>query len=179
MLDIIQYLDNCIILFINKYISNLTFVNFFFKYITILGNFGFIWIAIAIILIFYKKTRKISLFILLALLFGSVLGNVILKSIFMRSRPFVQNDFINLYINKPKGYSFPSGHTLSSFIASTLLYNYNKHYGRYFLLLAFLIGISRVILMVHYPSDVLAGAILGFIIGIIFFKFYKYSISRY
>lgn len=179
MLDIIQYLDNCIILFINKYISNLTFVNFFFKYITILGNFGFIWIAIAIILIFYKKTRKISLFILLALLFGSVLGNVILKSIFMRSRPFVQNDFINLYINKPEGYSFPSGHTLSSFIASTLLYNYNKYYGRYFLLLAFLIGISRVILMVHYPSDVLAGAILGFIIGIIFFKFYKYSISIY
>lgn len=176
MLDKIQSFDNSIIFFINEYIQNIPRVQLLFKYISMLGNSGAIWIIIAIVLMLNKKSRPFAITMVFALLFGSLLGSL-LKITFARSRPFLEHSFINICINAPKGYSFPSGHTLSSFISATLLYNLNKKYGVYFVVLAVLIGISRIILMVHYPTDVFAGAILGTIIGFSFFKIYKAKFS--
>ena len=66
----------------------------------------------------------------------------------------------------PKDYSFPSGHTMHSFIVAAVLMHYDKRLGIPALVMAFLVGISRMYLYVHFPTDVLAGAVLGTAIGI-------------
>ena len=173
MFNIIQNLDERVLFFINKNIYNFPLVNKIFILITKLGNAGLIWIIIALILIIKPKTRLFSVTLLIALLMGSIIGNGILKNLLQRPRPFITYEFVKLSILAPKGYSLPSGHSMSSFISATLIYTYNKKYGIYATILACLIAISRVILMVHYLSDVLAGAILGLVLGIIFSNFYK------
>ena len=64
-------------------------------------------------------------------------------------------------------YSFPSGHTGTSFAAAVVLFlSYPKKYSFWFLVLAFLIGFSRLYVGVHYPTDVLAGALIGTVIAV-------------
>ena len=72
-----------------------------------------------------------------------------------------------LLVSPPTDYSFPSGHTLASFEAATALYKDHTVYGFLAFVLAILIAFSRIYLQVHYPSDVLGGAILGFLFGLL------------
>lgn len=130
-------------------------------YITRLGDGGFIWILLALLLLFWKQTRKEGFWMFVVLLLGLVVGNLLLKNLIGRPRPFLENPGIALLIPPPGGYSFPSCHTLSSFGAASFGYLTNPKWGRAALALAFLIGISRLYLYVHYPSDVLAGAAVG------------------
>lgn len=145
------------------------------KTITILGDAGIIWLIIALILLFNVKTRKCGILIILAMLIGLVIGNIILKNVIARPRPFSLDGTIKLLIQKPLDYSFPSGHTMASFEAAVIIYLHNKKYGIISLIIAILIGFSRMYLFVHYPSDVLFGAILGSLIAIIVF----YSDNKY
>lgn len=135
-------------------------------FITKLGNNGFIWILVALIFLFTKKHKKTGIIILAGLLAGLVIGNLFLKNIFARLRPFEVVDGVKLLIPAPTDFSFPSGHTLSSFIAATILYKRYKKVGMWAILLAVLIAFSRLYLYVHFPSDVLFGALLGIFIGI-------------
>lgn len=140
-------------------------------FITTLGNKGYIWFAIIALLFCIKSQRRFALFCLAALLFEYALNDLIIKSLVMRPRPFFTHDF-TLLIHAPTSYSFPSGHSASSFtMAGMFLFNRCK--VRYIiLLLASLIAFSRLYLSVHYPSDVLVGALLGLIIAWLFsYKF--------
>lgn len=98
----------------------------------------------------------------LALLGSLIINNLILKNLIARIRPYeIINGLVPL-IEKPTDYSFPSGHTGSSFAAACILYRkLPKRFGIPALLLAMLIGFSRLYLGVHYPSDVLFGIISG------------------
>ena len=99
----------------------------------------------------------------------------ILKNLIMRERPYIDYPAIALLISEPGGYSFPSGHTFSSFAAATAISRSVKFYGRTAVfLLAFCIGFSRVYLFVHYPCDVIAGVVLGIIFGMISWKMFFY-----
>lgn len=151
----------------------------FFKYITYLGEDGFIWIVIALVLLFFKKTRKIGIMLVCSLILGFLTGNLILKNLIARDRPFVQNPEMlsQLLIHPPSEYSFPSGHTLSSFESATVIFLNNKKWGIAALILAAIIGFSRNYLYVHFPSDVLAGAFLGVLIGI--FVYFMYNKIEY
>jgi undecaprenyl-diphosphatase len=80
-----------------------------------------------------------------------------------RIRPSADIPEINMLIAKPLSYSFPSGHAASSFAVAGVLSKYFKKYAPEFLGLASLIAFSRLYLYVHYPTDVLAGIILGLI----------------
>ncbi len=137
----------------------------FFGFITHLGDKGAVWIALGILLCFFKKTRKAGVCVLVALLFGAFVGNLALKPIFARQRPFDVKDGIYILINAPKDFSFPSGHTLSSFSASTAVFLHSKKYGALCYALAFLIAFSRLYFYVHYPTDVIAGLVLGLVLG--------------
>ncbi|MBQ6835440.1 MAG: phosphatase PAP2 family protein, partial [Clostridia bacterium] len=79
-----------------------------------------------------------------------------------RIRPY---DLYNvpIIIAHPSDYSFPSGHTLSSFAAAIALYKCNKKYGTIALAFAAVMGFSRMYLFVHYPTDILGGIILAFL----------------
>lgn len=139
------------------------------KIITILGDAGIIWLIIALILLFNIKTRKCGILIILAMVVGLIIGNIILKNVIARPRPFILDKTIQLLIEKPLDYSFPSCHTMASFEATVIIFLHNKKWGTLALILAILIGFSRMYLFVHYPSDVLFGAILGSLIAIIVF----------
>jgi len=128
---------------------------------TYLGNGAIIWIIISVILISNKKYRKVGFMALSALILSAILGDEILKNVFRRVRPSDTIATMNLLITRPLSYSFPSGHTMSSFAVAGVLAKCFKKYAIEFISLASLIAFSRVYLYVHYPTDVLAGAILG------------------
>jgi undecaprenyl-diphosphatase len=141
---------------------------------TFLGDNGLIWIIIACLLMVNKKYRTLGLMVLGAMLLGTILGEGMLKHIFHRIRPSADIPPMQLLIRKPMTYSFPSGHTTSSFAAAGVLSKYLKSYAFGFFTLAFLIAFSRIYLFVHYPTDVLAGIVLGLICSrIIVFIFSK------
>lgn len=137
----------------------------FFKYLTILGNHGEIWIAIILFLYLCRKEKRIAKFAFFALLIEAVLISVI-KNIIQRPRPFLENSLISLMLNEPSGYSFPSGHAASAFAVATFLYLRNIRYKKFIISIAFLMAFSRLYVYVHYLSDVLIGSLIGILVGI-------------
>ena len=156
-----------------------TFLDFIMPFITILGDAGIFWIACAVILMFIPKYRKAGFSMGLALIFGVVVCNMILKPLIGRIRPYDYNlqvlklqwqDFLvhgKLLVETPHDFSFPSGHTIASFEASVALYKNDKRLGIPALILAALISFSRMYLYVHYPTDVIASVILGTVFALI------------
>ncbi len=145
----------------------------FFSHITMLGNRGMIWIIICLCLMLKKEYRRAGICILLAMLIGNLLGEQVIKPIIARPRPFVQQSF-DLIIPAPSGYSFPSGHTASSFCAALFLTLIHRRFAIPAYLLAASIAFSRLYLYVHFPTDVLAGIILGTICALsVYFLLYR------
>lgn len=136
----------------------------FFSYA---GEKGAIWIVLSIILLAIKKTRTAGIAVLCAMAIGLLLGEFGIKILVCRPRPFVTFPELPMNIVKPSGYSFPSGHTTSSFAATTVISIRYKKFATPALLLAALIGFSRLYNCVHYPTDVICGALLGVIIAVI------------
>ncbi len=129
-------------------------------FITHLGSAGLIWIVTAVILLINARSRKTGIKMAAALILSLIVCNIILKPLTARVRPYDMAS-ISLLIAEPMGASFPSGHASSSFAAAvTLLINRNR-LGVPAVVLAALISFSRLYLYVHYPSDVLCGALLG------------------
>ena len=159
-------LDGNILLWIQEYIRN-DFLTPIFKFITSLGDEGYVWIAIAIVLLFVKNYRKVGLMVGASLLGSLVFNNMIVKNIVARPRPYRMIEKLTILIPEPGEYSFPSGHTSSSFAAGVVLYlMLPKKYGIPAMVLAFLIGISRLYVGVHYPTDVLGGMVMGTLIAV-------------
>lgn len=139
--------------------------------VTTLGDMGFIWFVVALTAIALKKHRVFGIAIIVAIGLAYVIGDLGLKHLFERSRPFlVDPTLATSLIELPTSFSFPSGHTSSSFAAATVLC-LTPFVHRWFKPAAALgavsIAFSRLYLSVHYPSDVCAGAILGIVCGII------------
>ena len=144
-----------------------TFLDVFMSNVTKLGNVGFIWILLTIILLVIPKTRKSGVILAAALIVDLILCNVILKPLVARIRPFDVNTAISLLVKKPTDYSFPSGHTAASFAAVTALFFAKEKYRYPALVLAVLIAFSRLYLYVHYPTDILGGILVGILCGVI------------
>ena len=102
-----------------------------------------------------------------ALILGEVFGNLILKNIFARPRPYVVNADANVIIKKLSSYSFPSGHARCATESAVAIFANNKKWGTVAIVLAVLTAFSRMYLYMHYPTDVLAGAVLGVIDGLL------------
>lgn len=131
-----------------------------------LGDAGLIWILLAAVLLMIPKTRKVGILVSTALALDVLTCNVILKPFIARTRPYDINTAVELLIQAPRDYSFPSGHTAASFAAAAALWFANKKkLAVPALVLAVLIAFSRMYFYVHYPTDVLGGAILGMVCG--------------
>lgn len=156
------------------------FLDFIVPLITHLGDAGIFWILLTIVLLIIPKTRHIGVASLVALVFDIVICNGCIKPLVMRCRPgwlmFFEGgpDWIRemeMLVEFPNDHSFPSGHTAASFasavaILGTLSKKY-KGWGIAAIVLATLIGLSRLYVCVHWPTDVIAGAIIGIVCGII------------
>ena len=139
-----------------------TFSDNFFAFITKLSDGGIFFIILGLVLLIFKKTRKAGITVLLSIIIGYITGNLILKNIVARTRPYDVNTALEIITKRPTDYSFPSGHTLVAIESAFSIFFYNKKWGTAAIVLAVLIGLSRLYLYVHYPTDVLAGALLGF-----------------
>lgn len=142
-----------------------TFGDFIMPLISALGNGGIIWICISVILCLLPKYRKYGITMFIALILDALICNIMLKPLVARMRPFTVNTNINLLISAPKDYSFPSGHTASSFSAAFSLFFGKNELWKPSVVLAVLIAFSRLYLYVHYPTDVFTGMLIGVIIG--------------
>lgn len=143
-------------------------------FFTWIGEFGLVWIAVGIIMLFFKKSRKYGVLLLVSLLVTCLLGEVLLKNIICRIRPYLAEGVL-IPIPAPRGYSFPSGHAASSFTAATVLWKFRHKVGIAAFSLALLISFSRLYFYVHYPTDILAGLVLGIAVAqVIYFAAKRY-----
>lgn len=146
-------------------------------FVSSLGNKGFFWIAIGVLFLLFGFRKKIwrsrGLLVLLSLAANFLACNVILKPLVDRTRPYYVLDYTPLIppVGDP---SFPSGHTSASFAAATAIYCINKKWGIAAYLLAAVMGFSRLYLGVHFPTDVLFGAVVGMVAAkIVVYIFWK------
>lgn len=160
MTELIRQIDFWILELIQTNLRS-PFTDAFMTSVTTLGDFGLIWLVLAVILLFIKQKRHYGILLILTLICTYISVDMILKEIVGRPRPFIGNEDITLLIQAPGGYSFPSGHTATAFAAAFISLRSNKKLGAAAYILAALIGFSRVYLYVHHPSDILVGALLG------------------
>lgn len=172
--------------------------------VTVFGDAGIFWIAIALILLVFPKTRKTGWSMGVAMIIGVLVCNVWLKNAVARCRPFLDlmadkhnaqhivqgwfSQFHNgvpfvewiqqfhtggalnasgLLVSAPADFAFPSGHTIASFEACTVLMIKDKRMGIPATVLAFLIAFSRMYLFVHYPTDVIFSIFAGMLFAFI------------
>ena len=135
-------------------------------FFTKMGNIGLPWLAVAVILPFFKKTRPCGIAILLSLLLKEIIGNLALKNLIARERPCWIDPSVPLLISAPSSYSFPSGHTFDGFAASVSIFLYSKKAGIAAIIVATAIAFSRMYLFVHFPTDVLASVVLGILVAV-------------
>ena len=139
----------------------------FLKFISNISNGGFIWLLLATVLVLIPDTREYGLAILIGSLIYFFVGLLLIKKTTRRKRPYEKNRRLILYTSKPKTSSFPSGHTALAFLSVAALFELSRIAGILAFLFACLIAYSRIFLLLHYPTDVLGGAILGSVIGIL------------
>ena len=133
-------------------------ISIFFDYA---GAHGEIWIAFTLLLLLFRRTRKAGFAMAVALVLYMAAGHFFLKPLFARPRPCDINTSITMLVARPHGHSFPSGHTASGVAAAYALWLQNRKLGAPALVLAF----TRLYLYVHFPTDVLGGAVLGIALG--------------
>lgn len=129
-------------------------------------------LAVFVFVIFRKKWKIIIQVFATAILSRFVVANII-RWIFPRVRPFVENHLTPLISQGPAEPSFPSGHAAFYFAIAAVIYFYNKKAGIVFLAVAFLMGVARVFVGVHWPSDILAGALIGILSAWLVFRIFK------
>ncbi|MDD2971251.1 MAG: phosphatase PAP2 family protein [Lachnospiraceae bacterium] len=166
MMDFLLDLDMNLLLWIQDVVRT-PFLDPIFIVITKLGNGGAVWIILSVVLLLNRKTRKIGMMSMMALAGSFLINNLILKNIVERVRPYEVITNLHLLVNRAKDFSFPSGHTGSSFAAAFIFYQeLPGKYGIPAMILAGLMGISRLYIGIHYPSDVLAGVVTGIAIAV-------------
>ena len=175
MIEWITQIDHSILLFIQE---NLRFDGLTDAMISIthLGDHGKIWIILCLVLLLFKRTRKAGICGLIALLINLFITNVTLKPLVARVRPYEQFEDLILLIGRQKDFSFPSGHTSSSFATAVAIFMMDCRIkktadgivkssatvlGIASMILAIAIAYSRLYVGVHFPTDVLAGAAIG------------------
>lgn len=149
--------------------------------ISTLGDNGLLWIGLGVLLFLLGNRRNPwrtwGILLLLSLAANALVCNVLLKPMIARVRPY---DLLGYEILVPRlaDFSFPSGHTSASFAAATAIYAMNKRWGIVVFIFATLMGFSRLYLGVHFPSDVFAGALLGWAVATIVIRIYRSSFCK-
>ena len=153
--------DSSILLWIQDNVRS-DFLTPIMKVITHLGDKGILWILVTLALLWYYKTRKLGVRCMVSMVIGLVITNLILKNWVARVRPYELIEGLQLMVEKQHDFSFPSGHTTNSLACAWVIFRRApKKWGVPALILAILISLSRLYVGIHYPTDVLGGAVIG------------------
>ena len=172
MLETILKLDGSILLWIQSYLRSdlLTPV---MVGISKLGTSGAIWIILSVIMLFPKKTRKAGFLMLLALAVNFCICNLLLKPNVARIRPYDAIAALHCLVPPEHDFSFPSGHASAAFAGGVMAYKCcRRWFGVPMVIFAFLMAFSRLYVGVHYPTDVICGAVIGTVVALILFALF-------
>ncbi len=172
LLDFIYHIDQSIMLWLQDVVRN-PLLSKLLVPLTTIGYAGTLWIILSIVMLFFRKTRKVGWLSLLTMLVCYLFNDILLKELVQRPRPFMDLPQLQVIESKPTSWSFPSGHACSSFAAAS---TYSKgEEPRWlkglFWFLAVAMTFSRPYVGVHYPSDVLAGACIGLLGSALMWRF--------
>ena len=166
-------MDIKILKWVHEVFHDQTWLNYIMKYVTYIGEFIAGAIICAIVLLIFKKTRWAGVAVGIAIVLDVLIVNVILKLSVNRARPWQTYPDLGFHefhqsigVREPTDSSFPSGHTAGLFAAAVALVMFYKVKGLPALAVAFLVAISRIYLCMHFPTDVLGGAIIGSACGV-------------
>ncbi len=168
MPSIIQQLDEQALVWIAEHVR-CGLLDPFMKLYTQLGNTGMLFIALGVLMLCFKPTRKAGVSALCAMLIGLIVVNFTIKPLVSRPRPWlVIESFVNL-VPEHDPNSFPSGHTNAAFaFALAVCMAAPKRWMKIAAVCAAAVmGLSRLYVGVHFPSDVLAGAVIGSLCGLL------------
>lgn len=178
MLEAITQFDFAVLDFIRDNLR-CDFLDWLMVFLSRIGEGGIIWFAIAIPMLFFKKSRFCGVTMIVSMGITLLLGEFLFKNLVGRVRPCNVNTEIEMLVKRPSSFSFPSGHTSSSFASATTLFLWNKKCGIATFALAALIAFSRLYNYVHFPTDIIAGALFGIFTSIlVYYIFKKYQFDN-
>lgn len=175
-----QSIDTALFYFFNVTLSN-PVTDKLMPFITERANWFIFYVIIWLFLVIKggAKGRVAAILIILLILLSDQTANNLIKPFFQRIRPCNELDGVHLLINCSKSYSFPSNHAVNNF-AAAVLFSYFYPGMKYFLFSgALLVSISRIMVGVHYPFDIAAGAVTGFIFAMIIISLWKFVNNRF
>ncbi len=162
MLEIIQTVDETILLWIQETVRQ-GWLSPLVEFYTTLGNGGLLWIVLSLALLCWRPTRRVGAASLLALAIGFLCTNVAVKPLIQRPRPYTAVEGLVPLLTSGDPNSFPSGHTCAAFACCVTWARFaaRRWVKVLCLILAVLMGFSRLYVGVHFPSDVIAGCVVG------------------
>lgn len=147
-----------------------------FTALSYIGDLGMIELALAVVLLFFKKTRMAGACMIVAVGLGALMTNLILKDLIARPRPYADADgpfyewWQNVGSHVESDNSFPSGHVTAAMASMTALFlTTHKRISWVGFVFVAVMMLDRCYLMVHYPTDVIAGLLVGALAGILAF----------
>lgn len=163
-------MDYAVLFWISRTFGNSKFFAVFSRVLSFIGD-KYCLVALVILLLCFKKTRKLGLYVMIAGGLSWAVNNFVIKEIVKRDRPFVTYPELTNMCNLagealPGEYSMASGHSITSMAVAVSIMFFSKKWGGVAIAVAVLIGLSRLGLCVHYPTDVLVGWILGAIFAV-------------
>ena len=168
--------EETFLLFLQEHVRS-DFLTPIMQFFSFIGNGGWIFILLCIILLIYKPTRLVGIVASVALVLNAVICNLVLKILINRTRPFVMIEDLTLITKLPKDSSFPSGHSSAAFAvacAITLcLPKKKKWVGVLLIVVATIVAFSRLYVGAHYPTDVIAGIMLGIFAGTVSYLIFR------
>ena len=162
MLETLLTLDSGVLLWIQEHLRG-PVLDAVVSFYTTLGNAGILFLVLAGVLLCFRRTRKAGALALGAIVIGFLCTNVVLKHLVGRPRPWLDVPGLTALVAEHDPNSFPSGHTCAAFAAGLAWAGTcSARWARIAAVVsAVCMGLSRLYVGVHYPSDVLAGALVG------------------
>lgn len=140
---------------------------FMLKVTELAGNMGELWLIVGFALILFKQTRKIGFGVLVSYCLVYAIGQCGLKELIGRVRPCRIDETVNMIVSCPSSFSCPSTHSSWAFASATVIYRNDKFAGIMTYIVAAIIAFSRMYDFVHFPTDILFGAVLGVLCGLV------------
>jgi PAP2 superfamily. len=165
MIEFLYSIDKAVFFFINRTISN-PVLDWLMPLLTDLNKHKLVVVVVALLWLWLmirggKTGRTAGILLVLSIILGDQVSSSILKNLVGRLRPCHALQGVRLLVDCGSGFSFPSSHAVNNFAGATILTHYYRKYAWGWFSLASLIALTRPYIGVHYPSDIVGGAAIG------------------